>query len=54
MFEWCVVMCGYKNIHQNDMCLKEIGLHVQSFLIIVGSLLHIKENLYNQKISLRI
>jgi hypothetical protein len=26
IFEWYVIRCGSKNIHQNYMCLKEIGL----------------------------
>jgi hypothetical protein len=27
--------CGNKNAHQIDMCLKEIGLHVQNLLIVL-------------------
>ena len=28
-FDWCVIMCGAKVKHQNDMCLMEIGLCAQ-------------------------
>ena len=38
MFEWCVVRCGSKNGHYEDMCLKEIELHAQNLLIILGSI----------------
>ena len=32
----CVVRCGSKNGHQEDMCLIEIGLHTQKLLIWVS------------------
>jgi hypothetical protein len=32
IFEWYVVMCGFKNGHQKYMCLKEIGLCAQHML----------------------
>ena len=38
IYEWYVVRCGSKNGHQNDMCLKEIGLHAQNMLTILGSM----------------
>ena len=30
IFEWYVVWCGFKNGHQKDICLKEIGLRAQN------------------------
>lgn len=36
-FEWCVVRCLSKNIHHNNMCSKEIRLHAQIHLTILGS-----------------
>ena len=36
MFEWDVVRCGSKNGHQNDTCLKELGLCAQNMLTIIG------------------
>ena len=32
---------GCKNGHQKDMCLKEIGLHAQNMLIVLGSIVNI-------------
>ena len=37
IFEWHVLRIGSKNKHQNDMCLKEIGLHAQNTLTILSS-----------------
>ena len=37
IFESYVVRCGSKNGHQKDMSLKEIGLHAQNMLTILGS-----------------
>ena len=33
--------CGNQNAHQTDMCLKEIGLHVQNLLIVLGLYIYI-------------
>lgn len=33
VFEWCVARRGCKHEHQNDMCLKEIGLRAQDIFI---------------------
>jgi hypothetical protein len=40
-FEWYVVCCGFKNGHQKYTCLKEIGLHAQDMLSILGSIFNI-------------
>jgi hypothetical protein len=32
---WYVIRCGFKNGCQNAICLKEIGLHVQSMMSIL-------------------
>jgi len=38
IFEWCVVQCGRKNGHQKGIrCLKEIELHAQNMITILGS-----------------
>ena len=31
-----MVSCICKNMHQNDACFDEIGLHVQNLFIILG------------------
>ena len=36
-----MVWCGSKNVHQKDMCLKEIGLHAQNKISILGSTINI-------------
>ena len=41
IFEWYVVMCGSKNRHPKDTCLKEIGLCVQNELTILGLVVNI-------------
>ena len=41
IFEWYVVRCGSKNRYQNDLCLKEIGLHAQNMVTILGSTVNI-------------
>ena len=38
IFEWYMVWCGFKNGYQNDMCLKEIGIHAQNMITILGSI----------------
>ena len=35
-----MVRCGSKNGHHKNMCIDEIGLHVQNMLIILGSLVN--------------
>ena len=55
IFEWNAVRRGFKNRHQNDMCLKEIGLHDES--MINHSRLnnqHDWENLYDHLMSKKI
>ena len=37
IFEWCVVIRVSTNGHQNDTSLKEIGLHAQNMITILGS-----------------
>ena len=39
-----MVRYGCKNTHQEDMCLKEIELHVQNLLIVLDSIGHIIHN----------
>jgi hypothetical protein len=34
IFEWYLVRCGFKNISQEDICLKKVRLHVQNIYII--------------------
>jgi hypothetical protein len=34
-FEWRVVKCVCKSMHQTNLCLEEIKLHVQELLIIL-------------------
>jgi hypothetical protein len=46
IFEWWVVRCRSKDGHQKDMCLKEIGLHAQYWLTILGSIVNIVEGTY--------
>ena len=40
MFEWYVLKCGSKNKHLKDMCFEEVGLHAQSMLTILGSIIN--------------
>ena len=47
--------CGSKNGHQEGVCLKEIGLHAQNMLSILGSMVNmIGEDLYDHLMSTRI
>ena len=39
--EWCIIRCGSKNGHHKDMFSKEVGLHVQHLLTILGSIVNI-------------
>ena len=41
MRKWCVVKHGCKNGYLKDTCLKEIGLHTQNMLIIIGLIVNI-------------
>ena len=41
IFDWCVIRCGSKNGHQKKKCLKEIGLHAQYLLTILGPIVSI-------------
>ena len=43
-----MIRCGSKNGHQKVMCLKEIGLHAQNTLSILGSI-----DLYDQLMNTR-
>ena len=55
VLECCVFRCRSKNWHQKDMCLKEVGLHAQSMLIILGSIVNmIRGDLYDRLLSTRI
>jgi hypothetical protein len=48
IFEWCIVKCGSKNRHQKDMCLKEIGKHIQNLLTILDLIVSIIGGLCDQ------
>lgn len=43
MFEWYAVWCGSNNGHQNDTCLKEVGLRVSNNITILNSTFNIVE-----------
>ena len=36
-----MVRCGLKNKYKKDMCLKDIGLHTQKMITILGSIVKI-------------
>ena len=38
IFEWFVIMRVSTNGHQNETCLKEIELHAQNMMTILGSI----------------
>lgn len=40
LIRWYVVRFGYKNGHQKDMCVKEIGFRVYNMSTIVGSVVN--------------
>ena len=40
-----MVRCGFKNGHQKDTCLREIGLNVQKLLTILSSIVDINWDL---------
>jgi hypothetical protein len=46
IFQWCVVKCGSKNIHQKAMCFKEIGLRAKNMITILGSIVNTIEGTY--------
>ena len=46
MFEWLGVKYGYTNIHQEDMCLKEIKLCAQIMITILGLIISIIRGIY--------
>jgi hypothetical protein len=41
IIEWYLVWCGFKNGHQEDMCLEEVGLHAPNMISILGSIVKI-------------
>ena len=41
IFEWYVNRCGSKNMHQKDMCSKEIGLLAQDMIVILSLIINI-------------
>ena len=41
-----MVRCGFKNGHKIDMHLKEIGLHVQSLLSVLESIMNKIKKVY--------
>ena len=41
IFEGYVIGCGFKDGHWQDMCWKEIGLHAQNMLTIIGSIVNV-------------
>ena len=32
IFEWCVIICEFRNTYQKDMCLTKIGLRIQNYV----------------------
>jgi hypothetical protein len=46
MFEWLGVKYGFENIHQGDMCLKEIKLCAQIMITILGLIISIIRGVY--------
>ena len=54
-YEWYVVRCECKNWHQQDMCLKEIVLHAQNMMTILGSIINkFGEDPHDHLLSIRI
>ena len=53
-FEWHVDWCGSKNGYQIDMCPKEIDLHAQKMIIVLGSIVNIIEGIHDYLKSTRI
>ena len=50
-----MVRCGFKNGYQKGMCLKEIGVHAQNIVFILGSIVNIIEgDLYDHLTCTRI
>jgi hypothetical protein len=46
IFVWCAIRCELENGHQEDLCLKEIGLCAKKLLTIVDSIVDIIEGAY--------
>ena len=46
IFEWFVVSFAWKNAHQKDMCLKEIGLYPSNMLTILVSIVNFIDGIY--------
>ena len=47
-----MVRCGSKNGHKTDVCLKDIELHAQNILTILGSIVNrIRGDLYDHLMS---
>ena len=40
IFDWCVVRCGSKTWHHNDICLKRIALRAPKVLTILDSIIN--------------
>lgn len=41
IFEWFVVRCAFKNIHEKDKCLQKIRLSPQNIITTLGSVVNI-------------
>ena len=55
LFEWYMGSCGSKNGHQEGMCSKEIRLHAQNMLTILGLMVNMtRGDLYDHLMSTRI
>ena len=54
LFQCYVVRCGFKNWHQKDTCLREVGVHVQIMIIVLGSIINGQGDLYDHLMSMRI
>ena len=37
IFNWYLIRCGFKNRYKNDICSKEVILHAQNMITIIGS-----------------
>ena len=45
-FEWYVVQWGSKRKHHKDTCLWKIGLHLQTWITTLHSIINVIENIY--------
>ena len=50
---WYVVRCGSMNRHQQDICLKEIGLRAQDMRVMLGHTRHDSEDLCDHLINMK-